>query len=477
MNRKYPICVDLDGTLTPCDTLWEACLQLALRYPFRFLHALLSLRRSRACFKAKIAELQPLDPNTLSWNSELVAWLRMKKSAGHSLILVTAAHQTYAEAVALKFDIFDEVHGSGNEINLKARKKAELLEARFGKRGFIYVGNSRDDLPVWNAAESAVVVNAPVSVEKEVRKTGRMLKALHGPGKGVRVWLKELRVHQWAKNVLVFIPLLAAHQFHDIVVLQNAFLAFLSFCLCASSVYLLNDLVDLGPDRQHPRKKSRPLAEGSIPISQGLAAVPLLLGVSFWIAASINIRFVSVLAGYYLLTLAYSFWLKSIPLIDVLILAGLYLIRVVAGGIATGLPVSLWLHAFAIFIFFSLGLMKRYIELREIQKLELTKTVGRGYLTDDIEIVSTMGVASGYIAVLILILYVGSAEVKQFYRQPVILMGANLLVLYWISRAWLLAHRNQLHDDPVVFAISDLTSRIVGLKLILIFILATFLPA
>ncbi|WP_226859357.1 UbiA family prenyltransferase [Acidithiobacillus albertensis] len=272
----------------------------------------------------------------------------------------------------------------------------------------------------------------------------------------LKTYAKALRVHQWLKNILVFIPMLLAHQISNVSLWANGLLAFISFSLCASSVYLLNDLLDLSADRLHPRKRLRPFASGELSMVQGIALIPLLLLAAFTIAALwLPTDFVIVLVVYYLLTVSYSFWLKAVVLLDALLLAGLYTIRIIGGMAATQIGPSFWLLTFSIFLFFSLALIKRYSELLALKQRGQLTTHGRGYHVEDLVMLMGFGVACGFMAVLVSALYINSDKVKVLYQHPAFLWLVSPILLYWISRIWLIAHRGGMHDDPVVFAAKD----------------------
>ncbi len=286
----------------------------------------------------------------------------------------------------------------------------------------------------------------------------------------IDVWRQALRVHQWLKNLLMFLPLLTAHLLLEPTALARTSVAFLAFSVCASSVYLLNDLLDLNADRQHPRKRLRPFAAGTLPLRHGWIAIPLLLLIAFGMALALSYWFCLALLAYYLMTLLYSFWIKPIVMLDVVILAALYTMRIIAGAAATVIPVSSWLLAFSMFLFFSLALLKRYTELLIVKNSGLDKNVDRGYTVNDLPLIQSLGSASGYLSVLVLALYINSTASEALYRHPQVLWLLCPLLLYWISRAWAIVHRGGMHEDPVIFAATDPTSyTVLGLAVLIIF--------
>lgn len=270
--------------------------------------------------------------------------------------------------------------------------------------------------------------------------------------------VRVLRLHQWSKNLLVFLPVLGAHRLGDGEVLAAVGAAFLAQGLVASGVYVVNDMVDVEADRRHARKRLRPFASGALPLWAGGALAPALLVAGGALAFALPLGFRLLLAGYLVLTSLYSFALKRQPILDVLVLAGLYTARVFAGGLATGIPISEWLAMFTMFLFTSLAFVKRASELAATEG----PLPGRGYRGGDREAVSAMGVGAGYVSVLVLALYVSSAEVRQLYSRPHVLWGLIPLVLFWVSRLWLRAHRGEVDDDPVVFALKDKVTYLVG---------------
>lgn len=460
-DQGPPLIVDLDGTLTPTDTLGESLFLLARERPWTMLRALVTLRAGRAAFKARVAELAPPDPTALPLNAALVDWLRAQAASGRTLVLATASDQRLAHAVADRVGLFATVLASDGQRNLKGPAKAAALVERYGQGGFDYVGDSRADLPVWAAARQAIVVGGAGLAKAAAQVTA--VGCHFPPPPRAAALLTALRPHQWVKNLLLFLPLVAAHHLSDGPRLLAVVLAFGLFSLTASAVYLLNDLLDLPADRAHPRKRQRPFAAGTLPLAWGALLSPLLiltaLGLSLLFLPPL---FTLILVGYTLLTTAYSFGLKRKPVVDVLLLAALYTVRVIAGAAAVAIVPSFWLLAFSLFIFLSLALAKRYTELDSLrQRGELT-AAGRGWHVDDLPLVQSLGTGAGLAAVLVLALYIDSAPARQLYATPQVLWLVCPLLLYWISRLWFKTHRGEMHDDPVVFALRDRVSLATG---------------
>lgn len=475
MQTNRPLIVDLDGTLLRSDMLVESMFAFLRHNPFQALTPLSWLSAGKANLKAKLAAAASIDVTSLPYDMQVIAFLEQEKAGGRTLILATASHQDYAEAIATHLGLFARVLATHGDINLSARTKRDVLVREYGEKGFDYVGNSRDDLKVWASAHKAYLANPEIGVEAAATRLGNVEQVIRTPAQPWRAWMKQLRLHQWAKNALLFVPLLASHRIGEIDLLFSGLLAFLLFGLCASSVYLLNDLLDMEDDRQHSKKRYRPLASGAVPIKAALLVFPLLLLGAFAGAAwLLPWKFTLALAFYYALTLAYSLVLKRIMTVDVITLAMLYTVRIVAGTFAFDISLTFWMLAFSMFLFLSMALVKRYSELRESRsegKTELTR--GRGYYPGDLEMISSQGVASGYLAVMVLALYIQDQTTLALYRHPQVIWLACPLLLYWITRTWMIAHRGWMHEDPVVFAMKDRNSLLLGVLFAAVFWFAT----
>ncbi|PXV57250.1 4-hydroxybenzoate polyprenyltransferase [Dyella jiangningensis] len=458
-SECVPLCVDLDGTLIRSDLLVESALALLSRSPLSLFSMFGWLLGGKAHLKREIAKRTVLDAAHLPYNDEVVAWVR-EQQAVRPVVLCTASDAGLAETVAKHVGGFDAVLASDGERNLSGTQKAQALIDRYGERGFDYVGNAKVDLKVWKHARAAVTVEAGSSLRQAASRVTTVDKRFELPGTSLRDWLKAFRVHQWIKNALVFLPMLAAHRLFDADAALATVLAFACFSLCASSVYITNDLLDLASDRQHHRKRQRPFAAGHLPLLAGpVVAIGLLL-VSFGLAALLHEVFVAVLAGYYLLTSAYSLRFKRIVMLDVVVLATLYTSRIVAGTAAIHTKPSFWLLAFSMFLFLSLAMVKRFIELLSAQRAGKINASGRGYDVGDIPLVQSLGAASGYLSVLVLALYIDSPDSRALYHHPHYLWLLCPVLLYWVSRTWAIAHRGVMHDDPVVFAVTDRLSQV-----------------
>jgi|SRR6185312_8344538 len=452
-----PLCVDLDGTLIRTDILWESILLLLRLNPLYVFVLPFWLASGRANFKRRVSSRVRIDPASLPYHEELLAYLRAQHRAGRPLLLATASHRDAVQPIAKHLDIFSGVVATSDSVNLKGNKKRALLVERFGAKGFDYAGNSVADIAVWRACNRAIVVNASEGLRRKASAITTLEKVF--PRKSAwKALPKALRVHQWVKNVLVALPMLTSHQILRPRLLLAALLGFVAFSLCASSVYVLNDLFDLKSDRLHPSKRRRPFASGEMSIVTGLALVILLGLASMAVSLLLPRLFQLMLIVYFGLTLAYSTALKQRLLVDVFVLGGLYVLRVLAGGAATFITPSPWLLAFCLFFFLSLALVKRYTELRGLPENKSTAVVGRGYVATDMSTIGAIGTGSGCMCVLVLALYINSPQVVPLYRSPAILWFLCPLLLYWISRVWIMASRGSMNVDPVLFALRDRVS-------------------
>lgn len=457
-----PLVVDLDGTLIFTDMLHESALRVFRDHPWDIVRIPFWLARGKAELKRRLAARVCLDPQSLPYHADLVDWLKIQRSQGRRLVLCTASDESFAHSVAAHLGFFDEVMASDGSLNLAGKHKADALEQRFGLAGFDYVGNSIADFTVWQRARRGIVVNRSADFIDRAERCCKVEQVFQPPSVGFGHIRKTLRLHQWLKNLLLFVPVLAAHRLADINVWPILFLAFIAFSLCASAVYIANDLLDLESDRLHPRKRNRPFASGSIPVAVGAVAAPVLLAISGMLAWRVGGAFLPWLAFYFLLTCAYSWGLKRYVLVDCLVLAMLYTLRIIAGAAAVGMDLSFWLLAFSVFLFLSLAFVKRYAELQAQLLSGVEKAHGRGYYVSDAPLVQTLGVVSGYASVLVLALYLNSEAVLKLYRTPEAVWGAVLVMLFWVSWIWLQAHRGRMHDDPLVFAVGDGASLLAG---------------
>lgn len=465
-----PLVVDLDGTLLRTDTAWEALVAVLRHRPWRLWWLAASFVRGRAYGKARLVAEAELAVELLPYREELLRWLREERQRGRRLILATAAPAAVAEAIARRLDLFDAVLASTDTHNLRGAEKLRAVQDFLRGGPFEYVGNSRVDLSLWAAAQAAHVVGTPWFCRRVRRRFpgGRDFPARWS----WKAFLRLLRPHQWVKNLLVVVPLVLAHRLTAWELWQAAAAACVALSGVASGLYVLNDLLDAEADRRHPRKRMRPLASGELPLWVGMLLAPALVGAAFAMAwALLPARFLGALALYGLASALYSFWLKVVPLVDVIVLAGLYTVRILAGSWATQVAVSGWLLTFSIFLFLSLGFLKRYVELRLFP--EVVDGLRRGYTSEDEPMVRTFGTTSGLLAVLVFVLYLNSPAVQSLYRQPQWLWLTVPLWVYWVAHLWLSAHRGRMETDPVVFVLRDGVSYAVAVGIALLLLLGS----
>lgn len=476
---EIPLVVDLDGTLINSDMLVESANSYLATHRFGVFSLIGLAFKGRAALKSALAEGRLVDVSTVPVNSEVVDLISQERALGRKTVLATATAEVYAHGMADRLGLFDEVLATTVTVNLKGASKAQALVGKFGRQGFDYVGDSHADLAVWKHARSAVLVSPSRSLTRAVRGLGVPFSVVTPQrASPIRSVIRELRVHQWVKNLLIFVPLIAAHSMNDPIAAVHAVVAGIAISLVASGVYVLNDLVDLSDDRQHARKRNRPLASGAVSISAAWLLWPSLIvaggavGLLF-----VSLEFTGVLAGYVALTMLYSFTIKQRAILDVITLAALYTLRIVAGAVAIQVPLTFWLVTFSMFFFLSLAMIKRFSELKTARDRGTEGRLrGRGYSHEDLELVSALGVSSGFIAVLVFALYIQDAHTAVLYKNPQILWLAGPVLLLWISRAWLITHRGEMHDDPIVFALKDRASWLMGLCVLLVFIAGVMLP-
>lgn len=455
-----PLCVDLDGTLLATDTLYESLLALARTRPGELWRVPSWLLRGRAAFKRTLALRVLPDVALLPYRKELLEHLRLQRAHGRRIVLATGADELVARAVATHTGLFDEVLASDGRTNLSGARKSAALQARFGR--FDYVGDSRADMAVWRHARRALVAGPSPRLVAKARASAESVEVFSTPRRPLRTLARAVRVHQWVKNLLVLVPILAAHRILERAVVVPTLLALVGFCLCASAGYLLNDMLDLEADRRDPHKRSRPLASGALSIATALALCPLLLVAGLAIGWSVAPVIAGLLLLHFFATSVYSLHWKRVLVLDVLVLAGLYTLRIFTGAAAGHVTVSPWLLAVSTFVFLSLAMVKRASELRRVRARGEPAAPGRSYQADDLDVVTMLGGASGYMTVLVLALYIHSPDVTALYSHPERLWALCPLLLYWVSRIWILTARGEISSDPVAFALKDRASHVIG---------------
>jgi 4-hydroxybenzoate polyprenyltransferase len=457
---RVPLIVDLDGTLLRTDSLIESIFVLARMKPLSMFKLPLWLMKGRAYLKQRLAALVTPNVHWLPYRPDLMEFLREQKRLGRSLILATAADEKVAQAINLEVGLFDKIFASDGVVNLSGKRKRDRLVAAFGLKGFDYIGNEVNDESVWLAARRALLTSSSSRLAKRVANITPIEKVFSDQGPRWQDYLNTLRAPHWIKNALVFVPLAAVHRIFEARLLDRALLAFVAFNLCASGLYLLNDLLDLPADRRHPHKKERMLASGRIRLAHALAMMPILLIGAFVIALHLSMGFAGILGLYAVVMVGYSLRLKDIALVDVLVLAGGYALRVAAGAAAVDVRISAWLLTLCVFLFFSLALIKRYAELVVLESAvaHAAQAHARGYVSQDKGILLAQGIASGYLAVMVLALYTNTEISQRLYARHDYFWGICLLLLYWISYLWMMATRARIVGDPLMFALSDRVS-------------------
>jgi 4-hydroxybenzoate polyprenyltransferase/phosphoserine phosphatase len=446
------VCVDLDGTLIAGDLLWESFLELIKRKPLRAVAALLGLFKGKAYFKRLVAVHAAVDVAHLPYREEVLKELHALRIQGSCLVLATAADEIHARAVAEHLGIFTDVLASDGRRNLSGGHKAAVLCERYGDGGFDYFGNDWADVPVWRTAARAAAVCAAPRLVRHVNASRPLSEIGQSRPGMLNTLVKAMRPHQWVKNLLVFVPLFASHKFIRPELWVPTTLTFVAFCLCASAIYLMNDVLDVQADRQHPRKRSRPFAAGHLSIPFGIAASAGLLMAGIALAAfGVSTQVALIAIAYVASTTTYSMYLKRKPVTDVFMLTGLYVLRVFAGGVASETPPSSWLLGFALFFFLSLAWLKRYAEVVTTEGW----LAGRGYRHEDSSWMQAIGTSAGYMAIVVLALYLTAPDVAVLYRRPQVLWLLCPLFLFWLTRMWLRAGRGLVQDDPVVEALKD----------------------
>ena len=476
LRAGVPLCVDLDGTLVKSDTLVDSVLVIARQKPRELLRIPGWIVQGKASFKRHVTAAVALDVEHLPYNHALLEWLRVEAGAGREIYLATAADGALAERVAAYLGIFRGVLASDGETNLAGGNKLAAFRARFGDE-FCYIGNAKPDAVLLAACVSPMVANPDRALRGAMKRAGTVpVTSFEARTPVIKSWLRAVRLHQWAKNVLIFVPLLLAHAWNA-ATLTGAGVAFFSFGMCASATYIINDLLDIEADRRHPRKRKRPFAAGDLSAISGVLMVVVLMAVALALAIALPQIFANMQGGYDLTqpykflewlgiytmtTLTYSLYLKRTLLWDVFVLSGLYTVRILAGSAATDVAVSAWLAGFSVFFFLSLAFVKRFSELEALRERGVAVTNGRGYLVSDLEQLRALGTGAMYAAVVVLTLYINNPDNTRLYQHIARLWLVVPVMLLWLSRVWMLASRGEMHDDPVVFAITDKRSLLLG---------------
>ena len=478
MKEEKCLFVDLDGTLIKSDLLFECLVPIIKNYFYAIFLAPFWLLKGKAYLKDKFSDLVSINPEILPYNNNVLEYIRKEKENGSKIILATASNIKLAKSISDYLGIFDDVIASSKEENLKGKNKLNKIKLYIKNNNinkeFSYIGDSEADVKIFNETNIPIVVGNK-NVFNKIKSKNDKTTFVDGENDfSLKKFFKMIRTYQWVKNFLIFLPLILAHKFLDVNLLLKALVAFFSFSFLASSVYIINDIMDVESDRIHPSKKNRPIASGAVKISSALKVAFILMPLSFIISIFLGKEFLFVLLTYFITTSCYSFYLKKIMLVDILILSLLYTVRIFAGGVALNIYLSPWLFMFSLFFFFSLACAKRYSELYAVRNNLQDEIKGRGYQAQDLEQIQIFGSSSGYIAILIFALYIQSDISMKLYKTPSFFWALCPIMLYWISRVWLLSHRGQMTQDPIIFALKDKVSYVVLILSIIIFGVAKY---
>ena len=464
---NWPLVIDLDGILLKTSSFDETLLDALREHPLAVLELPFELIKGRSAVKAFLAGKSPLDVETWPVRGEVLDYIKTQAEAGRRVVLATDADRMVAEAVATRFPFISEIIAADSSCTMMGKAKADRLRARFPD-GFIYAGGKATDLAVWKAAGASVLVNAADGIVRRAERVAEPLAVFPRAPLTLKVLRRSLRLHQWAKNALLFVPLMLGGKAGDVSAWLDAILGFVALGFAASATYVVNDLWDLPSDRHHWSKGSRPMASGDLSIRTGVLMAFAGLAIGFGLAASAGAAAIAILALYVAMTLAYSFALKRVPILDVLVLASLFTIRLGFGIVLTDVRLSPWLLVFSMFVFLSLSMAKRHTEVLRLAERGLDAMAGRGYVASDAPITLGIGLAAMLGAVLIMVLYlIEDAFPLGLYANPAALWAIPPILFLFLGRIWLLAQRGQLHDDPVAFALKDRVSLLLGLLMCL----------
>lgn len=472
-SKILPFCVDLDHTLISTDIIWEQILTFLKRNPLNFFIIVIWLLRGRKYLKEKLAESVEIELNQLPFRDSIISFIRQKKETGAKVYLVTATNQKVAKKINEYLNLFDEIYGSTTYVNLRSKHKANLLKEKFGIRGFEYIGDSWRDLPIWELSAKNYLVSPSKNLAKKVSKIPNFGGIIGIESVGAIRYFQMIRVHQWVKNFLLFLPPLLAHSF-DLYIYLKALWAFLSFSIVASAIYILNDFFDLKSDRTHPYKKNRPIASGNVDMTTATIIFLGLLILGILLSTMISQDFMNIILLYILVNFFYTIYFKSVTLVDIFLLSFFYALRLYAGGIATSIPVSNWLLAFSIFFFLSLSAFKRYSELIILtESSDNVENFERPYLPNQLDFIQILGISSAFSSIVVFILYINSPTVLNFYKNPPFLWFVAFMLLFWLLYAWHAVKNGKVTGDPIVFLLREKISHLTIFLIIMFWIFAS----
>ena len=474
-NKKKVIAVDLDGTIIFTDVLYEQIINLIKTNPLYIFYLFFLIFKGKAKFKSYVAKKTKLNYKNLPYNIDLINWLKLQFKSKKKIILCTAANKKVAQKIAKFFYFFSMVISSDSKVNNTGVNKRKILTKKFGLKGYDYVGNDYDDLIVWEGANKSYLVNVDDNLKKLALKKVAVAKIFNKKKNFLLEFFKLIRIHQWIKNILIFVPIIAANETDNLSYLLKLLIAFFSMGLCASAIYILNDLFDLESDRQHHSKKYRSIASGQISIKIALILMLLLICFSFIFSFFLNDYFRLSLLSYFFMSTIYTFYLKKLFIFDCMLLSIFYTFRVVIGALVVGIEISNFLIFFSIFIFLSLAFMKRYAELKNYYIKNYQSIPGRSYKNNDKLLLLKFGIISGNISSFILVLYLINIKNTHLYSSPDLLWLIIPLMFFWINWVWYKSAKGEMNDDPILFAIKDRKSLMTGLFIAIFYFMAQIL--
>jgi len=472
--KKYKnnLVVDLDQSLLKIDLFKEVLAVSLINNPRVFFKTILLAIYNKAKAKDFLAKNTKIVYDTLPYDNLVIDIIANYRAKGFQILLATGAPKEYALPIAKHLGLFDNVIATDENKNNVGGEKLEAIRKTIGD-DFIYLADSKKDLPIWLHCKKAILVGKNNVLQKEFKKNGvEIIDEINTRKSFLAIIAKQLRIHQWSKNILVFVPAIAGHSLFEEGIFFEIFLAFCTFCLISSGIYIINDIHDIDSDRKHPINKDRPITSGQLPVNLALFISMIMFIIGAMLTLGLGFLFSIVISSYILLNIIYTCYIKQVIILDLILLMTFYTIRLLAGYVSLAVLPSPWLLSFSIFLFFSLGLLKRYIEIILLQEKNVVTISGRGYSLKDSNILMTMGVSSSIIAGLVLLLYTGSENVTVLYNRPIILIALVPIYLYWITWMWLMAERGKMESDPVIFAVKNKSTYIVLACLIIVGILA-----
>ena len=475
MNKNILV-VDLDNSLLKIDLFLEGLIKSLFSQPTVFFKSIFMALKSKATAKSYIAKNIDIETDFLPFNKTVLNIIDKYRENGYQIILATGAPSMYVTKINSFKQLFDNIISTGSSsVNIVGANKLEKIKSLVGDE-FIYIGDSKKDLPIWCHCKKAILVGFNQRLEKNLIENGVEIIQIINTNKSIfSSFVRQIRLHQWAKNFIILVPPLASFKISDYGIFKNSLMGFFSFSFLASSIYIMNDIIDLDQDRKHPTKKYRPIANGDLQILYGLLLIITFTAIGLSVATNLGDSFLVVVMLYIFLNIMYTSKIKKMIILDVITLMSFYNLRLIAGHVIDGIPLSTWLLSFSIFLFFSLGLVKRYADIKLMETRGVVSSLGRGYSIVDNNLIFSLGVSSGVIASFVLVLYTSSNQIQQYYSSPMILVSLAPLMLYWISRLWIFASRGIIKNDPVKFTLKDKHTYIVGIAGVVIVLIARYI--